>query len=104
MTSYVEERDGGYYLTGSRVSLDSIVHEFRNGSSAETIQQEFATLTLEQVYGAIAFYLAHRAQADSSIDETQARAAALRGNQEPLPAELRQRLERARQDLHAKSN
>jgi len=67
MTSYVEERNG------SRVSLDSIVHEFRNGSSAETIQQEFATLTLEQVYGAIAFYLAHRAQVDSSIDETQAR-------------------------------
>jgi len=56
------------------------------------------------VYGAIAFYLAHRAQVDSSIDETQARAAELRGNQEPLPAELRQRLERARQDLHAKSN
>ena len=51
MTSYVEERDGGYYLSGSRVSLDSIVHEFRNGSSAETIQQEFVTLTLEQVYG-----------------------------------------------------
>jgi len=41
MTSYVEERDG------SRVSLDSIVHESRNGSSAGTIQQEFATLTLE---------------------------------------------------------
>jgi hypothetical protein len=34
---YVEARDGGYYVVGTRISLDSIVHAFRRGESAETI-------------------------------------------------------------------
>jgi len=34
---YVETRDGGYYLTGSRVSLDSIVYAFLGGQTAEAI-------------------------------------------------------------------
>jgi len=29
---YVEERDGGYYLAGTRISLDSIVQCFNEGS------------------------------------------------------------------------
>ena len=62
--SYVEQRDGGYWIEGTRVSLDSIVHAFHAGDSAETIAQSFPVLGLEQVYGAIAFYLAHRAEVD----------------------------------------
>jgi hypothetical protein len=54
---YVEQRDSGYYVTGSRVSLASIVHQFQEASAPETIRQNFPTLSLEQVYGAIAFYL-----------------------------------------------
>lgn len=64
---YIEQRDGGFYVAGTRVPLDSIVHEFRNGVSAESIRQAFPTLTLEQVYGAIAFYLGHQAEVDASI-------------------------------------
>jgi uncharacterized protein (DUF433 family) len=45
-------------VRGTRVFLDSIVHSFRDGDSPETIQQNFSSLTLEQVYGAIAFFLA----------------------------------------------
>ena len=44
---YVEKRDGGYYVAGTRVFLDSIVYEFLSGSSAEAIQQAFPTVTLE---------------------------------------------------------
>jgi uncharacterized protein (DUF433 family) len=53
---YVETRDGGYYVTGSRVSLDSIVYAFLNGQTAEAIGQAFPVLTLEQVYGALTFW------------------------------------------------
>ena len=66
---YVEKRNEGYYIAGSRVSLDSIVYEFLSGSSAEAIQQAYSTTTLEEVYGAITFYLANR----SDIDEYLAR-------------------------------
>ena len=51
---YIEGRGGNYYVTGTRIFLDSIVHAFRRGESPETICQEFELLRLEEVYGAIA--------------------------------------------------
>ncbi len=47
-------------ISGTRVSLDSIVDGFLSGQSAESIAQSFPVVSLEQVYGAIAHYLAHR--------------------------------------------
>jgi uncharacterized protein (DUF433 family) len=55
-TTYVEQRDGRYAVTDTRVSLDSIVYGFLSGQSAESLAQAFPVLTLEQVYGAITFY------------------------------------------------
>jgi uncharacterized protein (DUF433 family) len=52
-SEYVEQRNGGFYIAGTRVSLDSIVYSFKAGDSPETIGQNFSSLTLEQVYGAI---------------------------------------------------
>jgi uncharacterized protein (DUF433 family) len=66
---YIEQREGGYYVAGSRVSLDSLVYAFRGGESPETIQQNFPSLTLEQVYGAIAYYLGHKEQVDRNIEQ-----------------------------------
>jgi uncharacterized protein (DUF433 family) len=64
---YVNHRDEGYWVVGSRVSLDSIVYAFLGGQSAESIAQSFPVLTLEQVYGAIAFYLANRSAIDTYL-------------------------------------
>ena len=69
MTSYTEQRDGGYFVAGTRVSLDSIVYSFRGGESPESIQQQFPSLSLEQVYGAIAFYLGHQREVDANIEQ-----------------------------------
>jgi len=52
---------------GTRVSLDSIVYAFVAGQSPESIAQSFPVLSLEQVYGAIAFYRAHRDQVDGYL-------------------------------------
>jgi uncharacterized protein (DUF433 family) len=70
MQAYVERRDGGYYVSGSRVSLDSIVCAFLEGQTAEGIAQALPTLTLEQAYGAIAFYLAHREEVDEHLERS----------------------------------
>lgn len=67
MNQYVEQRDSGYWISGTRVSLDSIVYAFLNGQTAEGIAQSFPLLTLEQVYGAITFYLAHRSEVDAYL-------------------------------------
>src|SRR6266542_2348605 len=71
MREYIEERDGGFYIAGTRVSLDSVVYAFRGGESPETIQQNFPSLTLEQIYGAIAFYLAHQTEVDANIRQAE---------------------------------
>jgi len=67
--SYIEQREGVYRVAGTRVSLDSIVYAFLEGHTAESIQQSFPTLTLEQVYGAITYYLAHREGIDTYLQE-----------------------------------
>lgn len=65
---YIEQRDGVYLVAGSRVSLDSVVWAFLDGQSAEAIAQAFPLLTLEHVYGAITYYLAHRAEVDRYLE------------------------------------
>ncbi|HEY3738712.1 MAG TPA: DUF433 domain-containing protein [Bryobacteraceae bacterium] len=67
---YVEQRDGGYYLTGVRISLDSIVCSFRQGTSREAILEDFPALRLSQIYGAIAFYLDHKSEIDQYLADT----------------------------------
>jgi uncharacterized protein (DUF433 family) len=67
-TDYVEDREGRYVVTESRVSLDSIAYAFLSGQSPESIAQAFPVLTLEQVYGAITFYLAHRETLDRYLE------------------------------------
>lgn len=65
--TYIERENECYRITGTRVSLDSIVYAFLDGDSPETIAQSFPVLTLEQVYGAIAYYLAHREEVDAHL-------------------------------------
>ena len=63
--SYVEYLQETYQVAGTRISLDSIVYSFQRGLSPESIVQSFPLLTLEQVYGAIAFYLANHSEIDA---------------------------------------
>jgi len=72
--SYVRRtHTGGYRIAGTRVSLDSIVHAWWEGRLPEAIVADFPNLTLEQVHGAIAFYLAHRVEIDKYLAEQDAR-------------------------------
>lgn len=98
---YAEERSGGYYVAGTRVSLDSIVQCFNEGLSPEAILEEFETLTLAQVFGAIAFYLENQPAVDAYRMRQKERFEAVRRAASPVPAGLRQRLDSARTQLHA---
>ena len=80
---YIEQREESYFIRGSRVSLDSVVNAFSNGVSPESIVQSFPVLNLEQVYGAIAFYLANKEAIDSYLQEGEVKYQKLRSaNQE----------------------
>jgi uncharacterized protein (DUF433 family) len=65
--SFVQRRDEDFYVVGSRVPLAAIVCEFQDGQSPEAIRLAFPTLTLEQLYGAITFYLGHKREVDNEI-------------------------------------
>lgn len=66
---YVIQVNGAYRIADSRVSLDSIVYAWLEGQSPETIADNFPVLTLEEVYGAIAFYLSNREAIDEYLRE-----------------------------------
>lgn len=103
MISYVEQRDGGFYIAGSRVSLDSLVYAFRGGESPEAIQQQFPSLSLEQVYGAVAFYLGNQAEVDANIRQGEEE---IRRHVPPLlerKPEAFRRLQKAREQMPAGS-
>ncbi|HLG16942.1 MAG TPA: DUF433 domain-containing protein [Blastocatellia bacterium] len=49
--------DGSIRVAGSRVTLDSIVYEFKLGATAEQILHSFPSVSLRDIYGAIFYYL-----------------------------------------------
>ncbi len=98
---YVEQRDGGYWITGSRASLDSIVYAFLRGSPPESIAHSFPLITLEDVYGAIAFYLAHQSEVDAYLRQGESEFEALRQKVRQANPLLFRKLEEARQRTQA---
>ncbi len=56
-TPLVFSDDGTIRFANSRVTLDSIIAEFKKGSTAEQIQEDFSSLSLREIYTALAFYL-----------------------------------------------
>lgn len=89
--------EAGYRLTGSRVSLDSVVYGFLRGETPETIAQNFPTLELEQVYGAIAFYLSNQEEIDAYLEKGERDFERLRQEFHRRNPKLRQKLHAARQ-------
>jgi uncharacterized protein (DUF433 family) len=71
--AYVEKRQEGFWIAGTRVSLGSVVRAFLDGWSPEAIAQEsFPTLTREQVYGAVAYYLGNRDEVEAYLEQNNA--------------------------------
>ena len=70
LSEYIEQRNGGYYVAGTRISLDSVVWAFNRGDSPERILEHYPLLErLSRIYGAIAFYLDHQRELDVHLEE-----------------------------------
>lgn len=89
--------DGTIRITGSRVTLDSLIREFKDGATAEQIQEDFPSLALRDIYAAIAYYIQHTEVVEEYLRRQQADAAQTRSEIErgqssaTLRARLRQR-------------
>ncbi len=94
---YIENRSGGLYVAGTRVSLASVIFQFRQGASPETILQNFPSLaSLENVYGAIAYYLANQTAVDEYLKTQKQQWEDFRNAADPLPPGTGPRFERIR--------
>jgi uncharacterized protein (DUF433 family) len=100
---YVERRDEAYWIAGTRVSLDSVVYAFLEGLSPESIVDSFDTLTLEEVYGALAFYLGHRDEIDTYLKQSEAQFDELCRRARAANPLLYQKLDEARQRMVVRS-
>ena len=98
MRSYVEKTGGTYGIAGTRVSLDSVVYAFRDGLSPESIRESYPVLSLEEVQGAITFYLARQNEIDDYLAEGEKRSDELWRESQDLNSELIARLRQTRRE------
>jgi uncharacterized protein (DUF433 family) len=95
---FVVTEQGTIRIKGSRVSVDSIIHHFKLGATAEQIVQSFPSVTLGDVYSSIAYYLTHHDEMEEYLEEQTVAADNLQGELESNPdyqaeiAELRSRM------------
>ena len=74
----VQESDGTVHVTGSRVTLDTLVGAFQKGATAEQILDSFPSLSLQQIYGTIAYYLEHQPEVEGYLKLRREEAASIR--------------------------
>ena len=79
------DEEGTIRFTGSRVTLDSVLHEFLCGSTAEQIRDAFPSLELWQIYAAIAYFLRHREEVEEYLHKQQEASEQIRLAIERLP-------------------
>lgn len=77
-TPLLQEGDGTVRITGSRVTLDTLVGAFKKGATAEQIQDSFPSLSLWEIYGAVAYYLEHQGEVEDYLKLRREEAAAVR--------------------------
>ena len=81
-------------VSGTRLTLDTIVGAFKRGATAEEIAQDYPPVSLPDVYAVIAYYLRHRDEVEDYLATRATEHAELRREVEARPEyqDLRERL------------
>ena len=89
---------GTIRIAGTRVSLDSVVHHYQQGATAEEIALRFPPLRLADIHSCLAYYLNHQedvqeymARQKEGADELQRRVSSDPDQQRGV-AEMRERI------------
>lgn len=93
-----EDDSGALRVGRSRVQLELVIHAFQDGATPETICQRYSTLSLADVYAAIAYYLQHGdgvnaylSERERKTQEMDARMVARQGDLSGIRARLESR-------------
>ncbi|MGC9945102.1 MAG: hypothetical protein ABSF64_01795 [Bryobacteraceae bacterium] len=93
---YIERHDENHYVAATRISLDSIVNAF----GVPNPLQPSARISTFRGLWRIAYHLANQADIDAYLARQSDKRAAGKRSVEPLPANLREKLMRAREEMH----
>ncbi len=92
-------------IKGTRVGIETVLDDYLSGVSPEEIAVRYRTLTLEQVYATITYYLRNQEEVDEYLERWRAYAEAAWREQQRNPPEfvreLRERIQRQREALVA---
>jgi uncharacterized protein (DUF433 family) len=62
-----QDERGSIRVTGSRVTLDTVLHRFHAGDTVDLIHESFPTVSVPQIKAIIEWYHNHQAEADEYI-------------------------------------
>jgi len=72
------DEHGVIRVSGTRVTLDTVIACYHQGDSPEAIHESFDVLPLKDIYAVIAYYLAHRDELDAYLERGREEAERLR--------------------------
>ena len=88
-------------IKGTRVGIETVLDDYLGGASPEEIAARYRTLTLEQVYATITYYLHKQEEIDKYLERWRAYTEAAWQEQQCNPPqfvrELRERIQRKRE-------
>ncbi|MBI3163689.1 MAG: DUF433 domain-containing protein [Anaerolineales bacterium] len=87
-------KDGVILVSGTRVTLDTIIGAFNDGSTAEEIAYQYPSVPLADIYSVIGYYLRQKKQVDAYLKrrEKQAREVYLLNEKRFNTSGIRERL------------
>lgn len=65
---------GRFRVGNTRVLLDLVIYAYWRGETPETITESYPSLSLDDVYLAIGYYLRHRTEVDAYLRQQEAEA------------------------------
>ena len=96
----VKDERGIVRVGGTRVTLETVVTAFKNGSTCEEIIYQYPALKLADVYAVVSYYLRNQVEVESYLEERQKKAEEIRETIESKsdPQDIRERLLKRRAD------
>lgn len=74
--------DGVVRVSGTRVTLDTIIAAFDEGATPEEMVQQYPSLHLSDVYAVIGYYLRRRSEVEAYLRQRQQQASEIRKQNE----------------------
>jgi len=79
-------------IKGTRVGIETVLDDYLNGASPEEIATRYRTLTLDQIYATITYYLSSQKEVDKYLERWRAYAEAAWQEQQRNPPPAVRRL------------